>query len=274
MRRAGILPVLGAVLGLVVGLASTPSVVAAGASPPPTLHYIANLKGSTAPQSLGYSIFDTGRSQAAIDALPDGVQALVWIGEQCPTRADAAFKATIDTLAVDPKVYGYFLSDEPQVDKCPGGPAGLASRADYVRQASGGTQKSFITVFKDRNYRAFRPTVSHVDLFGIDPYPCSSRLGCVLSKIDDRVHAARVRGIPLRKMVPVFQAFGQSRATQYAWYALPTARQMTRILNRWHTLLPHPQLDFTYSWGHQKDANPTLVDAPALQRVLKAYFAR
>ena len=269
MRRAGIL----LVLGLIVALASTPSVVAAGTTPPPTLHYIANLKGSTAPQRLGFDIFDTGRSQAAIDALPEGVRALVWIGEQCPGPADDIFKATVQTLSTDPKVYGYFLSDEPQVGKCPGGPAALATRADFVRKVSAGKQKSFITLFRDRNYKAFRPAVTHVDLFGIDPYPCSeSHPGCDLSMINDRVHAARVRGIPLRKIVPVYQAFGQSRRTKYVFYTLPTARQMTRLLNRWHSVVPHPALDFTYSWGHQKDANPTLIDSPTLQRTLKNYF--
>ncbi|MGZ4580188.1 MAG: hypothetical protein ACXVXG_06095 [Nocardioidaceae bacterium] len=271
MKSAVVLALLAG--SLVAGLAVGPPGAAAHATSP-TRHYIANLRGSTAPQRLGYDVFDVDNNPAAIDALPDGVQAMVWLGQLCPTPADDAFKATVQGLATDPKVYGYFLADEPHSRSCPDGPTALASRADFIKQVTGGTQKSMIALYRNINYKAFRPAVSHVDLFGIDPYPCStSHPTCDLSLINNRVHAARARGISLKRIVPVYQAFGQSARTVYHFYNLPTVTQMKAMLKRWHTLVPHPQLDFTYSWGHQPNADPTLRDSLGLRHLFKRYLA-
>jgi hypothetical protein len=48
---------------------------------------------------------------------------------------------------------------------------------------------------------------------------------------------------------------------------------MRDMLARWARLVPHPPMDYTYGWRNQGSANPTLVDSPALQQVLKDYFA-
>jgi hypothetical protein len=240
-------------------------------------HYISNLDDSTAPKKLGFTIFDTGSSRAEIAALPDGVRALVWLGEKCPTRADAAFRRTVDRLAHKARVFGYYLSDEPHVDECPGGPAALATRARYIRRASGGTQRSFIVLDKHnsnyKDYTAFRPQVTRVSLVGLDAYPCNvDSATCEFSKINERVNAATKRNFPLRKIVPVYQAFGQEN-TSDPYYRLPTAQELNRILARWAKLVPNPRMDYTYSWGNQGSANPTLKDSEPLKNVLQTYFA-
>jgi hypothetical protein len=234
-----------------------------------TKHFISNLHGSTAPAALGFNVFDTGASGVAY--LPTGVKGLVWLGQKCPTPADATFRATIDKLASNTKVFGYYLSDEPHVSDCPRGAAALASRADYIRSRTGGAQKSFIVLSKIADYGAFKPYYSHVDLVGLDPYPCSiASPTCPVRKITDKVTAALSAGIPRAAIVPVYQAFGQERITD-GYYRLPTADQMRAMQAEWDRLVPSPVMDYAYGWGHQTSSNPTLVDSWGLQKVMAAH---
>lgn len=237
-------------------------------------HFITNLDGSTAPKRLGFSIFDTGGRTADIRALPRGVKALVWLGEKCPTKADAAFKRTVNRLADRRRVFGYYLSDEPHIADCPGGPGAVATRARYIRRASEGRQRSFIVLSEDEDYRPFRPAVTRVSMVGLNPYPCSeAHPQCRLAKINEAVDSALRRGIPLRKIVPVYQAFGQGK-TDSSYYRVPRPKRMRAMLHRWSDQAPSPRMDYTYGWGNQGSANPTLVDRPRLQQVVSRYFAR
>jgi hypothetical protein len=236
-----------------------------------THHFIANLGGATSPHRLGYDIFDTGASRSDIAAMPRGVKAMVWLGQKCPTAADTSFRNTIDRLAHNRRVFGYFLSDEPHLADCPGGPRALATRTAYIRSASAGRQRSFI-VLEHEDYRAFRPAVTGVTLVGIDSYPCSVN-GCRFRKIPEKVRMARSAGIPLSRIVPVYQAFGQENLSD-PYYSMPSAAQEKRILATWNRVVPHPVMDYTYGWRHQGSANPTLSDSRALRRVFKNWFAR
>ncbi|HET9828699.1 MAG TPA: hypothetical protein VFQ11_09345 [Nocardioidaceae bacterium] len=282
MRRPALLLVSAALVAvaIVVPAAAAPAQVAPTVSPAVVLpgpttgnHFVTNLHGEVqAPRSVGFTIFDTGASVEQIAALPQGIRALVWLGQKCPTPADAAFRATVQRLATNPKVFGYYLSDEPHVADCPGGATALASRASFVRAASAGTQVSFIVLSRVEDYVAFRPTVSRVSLVGLDPYPCSvAHPTCAPSLIDEKVNAA-VASFARSRIVPVYQAFGQS-ATASPYYNLPTTAQMSTMLARWTALVPSPAMDYTYGWGHQGSSNPTLIDSAALQGVLRSYFA-
>jgi hypothetical protein len=238
-----------------------------------THHLITNLDGATKPATLGFDIFDIGPTPALINALPRNVHGMVWLGQKCPTPIDDAFRSRVRALATNTKVYGYYLSDEPHVASCPGGPAALRSRADYIRNLTGGRQHSFVVLEDRADMRAFRPYVTHVTMVGLDPYPCSISGGCVLSKINSRVNDALAVGIAKARLVPVYQAFGQSLSSQERYYMLPSASQLQAILDRWHQLLPTPYLDYAYSWGHQGMSNPTLIDRPLLQDVFARHFA-
>ena len=259
--------------GLLAGPATVSAAVVPAAAPAAaattageTLHFIANRDGSTRPAALGFDLFDTGRS---LTGLPRGTKALVWLGEKVPTMPTAAWKRTVRRLATKPRVFGYYLSDEPHEA---GSVAALRAKADFIARVSKGTQVSFITLSEVSDFRTFRPAVSHVTLVGLDPYP-SSVNGFVLSKIDQKVKAARAAGIPARRIVPVYQAFGQG-GVKDGYYTMPTPRQTRRILARWHRLVPAPVFDYAYGWGHQSSARPTLVDRPKVQAVYKAWFAQ
>lgn len=240
----------------------------------PTKHFIVNLQGSKAPAQLGFDVFDINAGSWALDALPPGVQGLVYVGQKCPTPADRAFKATVDKLAKSSKVYGYYLSDEPHIGDCASGPSALASRADYIRNATSGRQKSFIVLSQPQDYRPFRPALTHVDLVGLDPYPCSvAHAQCDLSKVGEKVQAATSAGILVNQIVPVYQAFGQTGTSDH-YYNLPTVEQMRGLLAAWGKWVPNPQMDYTYSWGNQSSSNPTLVNSQPLQKLFQQQFAK
>lgn len=254
--------------------AMTPTATTSATAPVTANHFITNLHGAVAaPKRIGYTVFDSGSSSAQVAALPSGVRAMVWLGQKCPTKADAAFRSTVTRLATSRKVFAYYLSDEPHIADCPGGPAALASRANFVRQATGGRQKSFVVLSKVADFKPFRPGVTHVSMIGLDPYPCSTaNPTCDVDKIDQRVAAATAAGIPLGRVVPTYQAFGQG-ATSSHYYNLPTVTQMRAMVARWAKVVPTPPMDYTYGWGHQSSANPTLVDSPGLQSLFTSYFS-
>jgi len=246
---------------------------AAPSAPTTANHYVANLHGDVAgPVSVGFTVFDTGPSTSAIDALPQGVRALVWLGQKCPTPADDAFRKTVQQLSNRDDVVGFYLSDEPHIADCPNGPAALASRADYIYKLNHGRERSFIVLSDEQDFKPFRPSVTHVGMVGLDPYPCSiAHPDCDVSKIDERVNAALAAGIQPGRIVPVYQAFGQQNADEH-YYNLPTVAQMQAMLARWAKLVPNPRMDYTYGWGNQSSANPTLVDSPGLQQLFASAF--
>ncbi len=258
------------------GTGATTTPTARTVLPPPTtgMHLVTNLHGAVeAPRKLGFTLFDTGSSPSVVGALPSGVKAMVWLGQKCPTPATAEFRATVDRLASSPKVFGYYLSDEPHIADCPGGPAALATRTAYIKKASAGRQKTFIVLSKTEDYQPFRPYFSGVNMIGLDPYPCSvAHPDCAPGKIDEKVKPALSIGIPRFRLVPVYQAFGQSAAAD-DYYRLPTADQMRTMLARWAALLPNPPMDYTYGWGHQSSSNPTLADSAPLRGVFDSYFS-
>jgi len=260
---------------------ATPSASASGAiSAPPsgghnsvaTLHYVSNLGSDHAAAArLGYNLFDIGPVRSQIDALGPGQQALVWLGNldntDCtPGYSWAQFTAAVDRLASDAKVYGYYLSDEPHPRICPGAVADIRARADYIH-AHTKVQKVFIVVLDAARecgtalgceYAAMRPSVTHVDLIGVDPFPCGLTF-CTPSRIDQEVQRAEAAGVPASAIVPVFQVFGQTCTNrQSKYYALPTVAELTDMLARWAALVPYPAFDFSYTWRSRGPACPAL----------------
>jgi hypothetical protein len=260
---------------------ATPSASASGAmtgpaaigdDPQATLHYVSNLGSDHAPAArLGFNLFDMGPTRSQIDALDPGQQALVWLGNldntNCtPGYSWARFTAAVDQLASDKKVYGYFISDEPHPRICPDAAADIRARADYIHTHTR-SQRVFIVVMDAARecgvamgceYAAMRPSITHVDLIGVDPFPCGPAW-CTPSHIDQEVRRAEASGIPASAIVPVFQVFGQtctSRKSKY--YALPTVAQLTDMLARWAALVPHPAFDFSYTWRSRGPACPGL----------------
>jgi hypothetical protein len=119
----------------------------------------------------------------------------------------------------------------------------------------------------------YNPANSHVDLFGLAPYPCRTELsGCDHDMIDRYVVAAESWGVSRDAIVPVYQTFGGGNWVDDGGgqYALPTVSQLQQILARWDKLVPAPVFDVAYSWGSQ-NAHVALESSPELQALISLH---
>ncbi|MGZ4775472.1 MAG: hypothetical protein ACXVYW_09245 [Oryzihumus sp.] len=243
-----------------------------------TLHYAANdnvtARGRYAPGALGFNLADVS-TRAELNALPSGVKALVFLGT-CE-GVDRRFVSRASQFTNDPRVFGFYLYDEPLPGPCP--PARLKQQADWLHAHDPGTRTFMIvqnlSSSRHPSYRGgYTQENSGIDLFGIAPYPCRSELhGCDMSMVGDYVRAAADAGIPRARMVPVFQAFGGGtwRDDGGGRYLLPTPAEATRLLAEWSTVLPSPVFDAVYSWGQQRGDRSLATASDALQQVFAAH---
>jgi len=242
------------------------------------LHHAPNrnfdARGNYLPGKVGFNVADVSTAKQ-LNSLPNGVKALVWVG-QCG-GVDELFLKTVQPFIGSSKLLGFFLMDDPD-------PTGryyplctadnLRAESDWIHANVPGA-KTFIVLMKLSSSKApsfintYNPANSHVDLFGIDPYPCRTELkDCDYDMIDRYVAAAEAWGIPRSVMVPVYQTFGGGnwRDDGGGRYILPNVSQMRQILDRWGTLAPTPVFDFAYSWGSQ-NADQALEGSSDLQAV-------
>ncbi|WP_433472541.1 hypothetical protein ACQPZP_27095 [Spirillospora sp. CA-142024] len=251
-----------------------------------TLHLALNMPAGDRAKaaSLGYDLFDVDPDADDIASLPKGGRALLWVGNTTcgdfQQGSASAFADTVKRFAGNDRVYGWYLSDEPNPDECPGIVDEIRRRADIVHRYAPG-QKAFASL-TDWPMRPLKPSATHLDLIGLDPYPCrTDGEGCDLDAIDTMVGQAARAGFPRGMIVPVFQTFGQSCNDGERNWRLPDEAQLRSILRRWDRLVPRPAFDISYSWGRQDAwACPALADAtgrggtPDLQSVMKRHNLR
>lgn len=235
-----------------------------------TLHYTANEGGSyTAPTALGYNLHDTGMSASTINALPAGTRAMVWAEHgKCPSSLTSTFQSFVTAQANNPKLYGYYLVDEPS-NPSAACVAGIKAMADYIHAHAPGKKAFAVLTDYPGTYAAYAPSRSHLDLVGVDPYPC--RLDaptCNYADIDKQVTAAVAAGVPRSVIVPTFQLFGDS-----VWRA-PTVTELRGILAEWQENVPSPRMDYSYSWGCQSGSlKACLSTRTDWQSVVRAYMS-
>lgn len=255
--------------------------VAASARSVPVMthHYTPNRnfdsKGRYVPGEFGFNLSDV-TTIPDLDRLPDGVAGLVWVG-RC-SGADAAFIAAVRPFVNHPKVFGFYLMDDPDPSRWEGRRCtaeNLKAEADWIRSHAP-EAKTFVALMNLGSSRApsfhnsYNPENSHVDLFGVSPYPCRTELeGCDFGMIDRFVDAAVAAGIPVDRIVPGYQTFGGGSWVDDGGghYALPSDRSEREILARWSALIGRPVFDYAYSWGSQR-GDDALENSPGLQAVL------
>jgi hypothetical protein len=238
-------------------------------APTTRLHYAPNHNfgpgGRFLPGELGFNLADLN-TVSQLDSLPPGVQGLVWVG-QCD-GVTPAFLQTVRAFIGHAKLFGFYLMDNPDprarltrsgyVPAC--APEHLRTESDWIHTNLPGAKTFMIlmnlgTAKKPWFSTRYAPTIIHVDLYGIDPYPCRTELrGCAYDMIDRYIGQAEAIGIPRSQMVPVYQAFGDGNYTDDfgGKYILPTAAEERRIMLRWGMMLPTPVFDYAYSWGVQE----------------------
>ena len=230
--------------------------------------------GAYLPGEGGFNLADVSTVEE-LNSLPARVKGLAWIG-RCG-GVDPAFLDTVRAYAGNPKLFGFYLMDDPD-------PTGwysqlcaaekLKAEADWIHSNLPGVI-TFIVLMNMGTSKApsfagsYTPANSHIDLFGISPYPCRTELnGCDFDMIGRFVSAAESSGIPRPSMVPVYQTFGGG-----GWiddgggrYLLPTVAEAEEILARWAALVPTPVFDCAYSWGSQR-GDAALAGSSDLQTV-------
>jgi len=276
--KSKILLVIGLALGLVF------SRVSWAAEPVTDKHFTVNgdfdSMGNYLPAKVGFNLADVS-SVSALNSLPPGMMGVFYVG-LC-NGVDSNFLSIVKPLIGNTKLFALYLMDEPD----PTGqwntycdPANLKAESDWVHANMPGV-KTFIVLMNMGSsanpsfQNTYSPQNSHVDLFGLDPYPCRTVLGgCDLDMINGQVNAAIKWGIPLSSIIPVYQTFGGGDYTDDlgGQYALPTATQLRQILGRWGELVPNPVFDYAYSWGSQ-NSDTALESAPDLQAVMAAHNA-
>jgi hypothetical protein len=241
------------------------------------LHYASGsnvINNVYAPGADGFNLADVSDVDE-LDALPAGVDGLVYLG--ATSGATASFEAAVNSFIGDPKLFGIYLTDEPDPSQVSA--ANLKAESDYVHAALPGV-KTFIVLenmgsdTSPTYLDTFNPSNTDIDLFGLDPYPVKSQFpgGFDLNVISAGVAAAEAAGIPQKDLVPVYQAFGTNGTGAYAPWLVPTAAQEQQSLSTWGSLLPTPAFDYAYSWG-QQEGDQSLSMLPALQAVFAAHNA-
>lgn len=253
------------------------------------LHYAPNhnfgFGGRYLPGQVGFNVADVDTLRQ-LESLPPGVKGLVWVG-QCD-GVSAKFLSTVRPYLRAPKLFGFYLMDDPDPrsgliaarysGSCTA--ANLKAESDWIHANAPGA-KTFIALMNLASSAkpwfgpAYNPANLHIDLYGLDPYPCRSELrGCDYDMIDRYVAAAENSGIPRSRMVPIYQAFGGGGWTDNGGgsYSLPTAEQERRILSRWGMLVSRPVFDYAYSWGSQRH-DRSLADAADLREIFAVHNA-
>jgi hypothetical protein len=246
---------------------------------PPAHHFAVNgnfdSTGRFAPRAYGFDIADVAGAEA-LDGLPAGVLGMVWVGS-C-NGDDTRFRALVNSTIDRPNLFGFYLMDDPDPQgrwrqRCR--PEDLRAEADFIH-ARRAEARTFVALMNvgDARTPAFDPALgpdsTHVDLFGIAPYPCRRDWrDCDYAMIGRFVGAARRIGIGDKAIVPVYQTFGGGDwQAEGGGYRLPTEIELRRMLEVWRETIPAPVFDYAYSWGSQK-SDFSLASSGALREVFR-----
>jgi calcineurin-like phosphoesterase family protein len=213
--------------------------------------------------SYGWNLLDVS-SRSAADRLPPKTRGLVWFGDyhnsSCTWEvSDAELRRDVREMARDPKVFGYFISDEPDPTACPGAPAQHRARTRLIHALSPG--KPTVLLVDSNSGRATLKQIPEwagtADLFALDPYPCYRGKPCNFDWIDKVIRAADKAGL---SYWGVAQAFADST---WRW---PTKAEERHMVSQWAASRQSGYMTFAWRWsGH------TLAKQPALLGVLKKF---
>ena len=159
--------------------------------------------------------------------------------------ATASFQSAVDAFAGDPRLFGFYVMDEPLPDKCPA--ANLLAEDNWIHAHVPGVLTFAILEnlgpqIAPTYAGSYTPADSGLDLIGIDPYPVRSGLSQPdFGEIARYVRAAEAHGWPQASIVPVYQAFGGGG---YSNWVLPTAAQERQMLAAWAAAVPAPKFDY------------------------------
>jgi hypothetical protein len=144
----------------------------------------------------------------------------------------------------DPRVAGYFFSDEPDPHACPQAPAQHRARSRLIHALDPG--KLTVMVMDSNSGPAtldqIGAWVGAADYVGLDPYPCYRGRPCRFSWIRTVIRAADRAGL---RYWGVVQAFDDST---WRW---PTPGEEAHMLAMWSASKERGYMTFAWTWdGH------------------------
>ena len=222
--------------------------------------------GTAAPTtaSYGWNLADVGGKSAA-DALPAGMQGLVWVGDYdnstCSWQvSDATLTTKVQSMVGDAHVFGYFISDEPYTSSCPNAPAQHAARNALIKSIDRTKTTVMLLNSTGDNVRSQFPlwsTPADADVIGIDPYPCLVGKPCDWTIVAKSIQAADAAGFRYWFAVQSFANYE---------YRFPTASELQYLLG----LMSQSHADglMTFAWTY---SGYCLCDHPDLLAAWDAY---
>jgi hypothetical protein len=206
----------------------------------------------------GWNLIDVD-SRARADALPPGARALIWVGDYDNTSCgwqipDAALVREITGMRGDPKIAGYFYSDEPDPFACPQAPAQHRSRAALIHKLD---PAKFTVMVMDSNsgqtsLRQVALWKGAADYIGLNPYVCYRDKACDFGWIDTLIRAADRAG---------FRYWGAVQAFEDKDWRWPTPAEEQRMLAKWSASHASGYMTFAWTWdGNALSTQSGLLD--------------
>ena len=212
---------------------------------------------ASAAAAAGWNLIDVDSKQEA-DGLPSGTRALFWIGDYDNSKcawevSDAELRSKLPALAGDPKVAGYFYSDEPDPSACPAAPSQHRARSNLIHTLSPG---KFTVMVSDSN--SGQASLAQIpkwrgaaDYVGLNPYPCYRGKPCNYAWIKRIIATANRAGLRYWGAV---QAFADS---DWRW---PTSAEESRMLSLWGRSRQAGYMTFAWTWaGRSLNTQPRLL---------------
>ena len=230
----------------------------------PKYRYMYDSGSDTSVAQDGWNLYDVS-SKTVADALPAGAQALYWLGDYdnstCSWQvSDSTVSTTVQRMVGDSKIFGYFISDEPNPYACPNAPAQHKARSDLIHSID--PTKPTVIVLDSNGFTSMgsKDAIDQIPLWkgtatyiGLDPYVCYTwSTTCDYARIDANISAADAAGINYWGVV---QAFNDG---SWRW---PTADELQHILNQWGASHQSGDMAFAWTWaGNNLSSQPALLD--------------
>src|SRR3989442_2375243 len=230
-------------------------------SNPPSYRYIFSSESAqTVVASHGWNLLDVS-SQASADQLPGRTRGMMYMEDYDNSTCDwevsaPELTAKVAAMAGDPKVAGYYFSDEPDPYACPSAPGQHRARSQLIHSLDPG-KMTVMTMDSNSGQASLDQTplwVGAADYVGLDPYPCRQNEPCNFGWIDAIIEAADRAGLSYWGVV---QAFADST---WRW---PTAREERHMLCQGATSRESGNVGLSRTWAGQ-----SLPNQPRLLRVL------
>ncbi|TMB00278.1 MAG: hypothetical protein E6J57_08190 [Deltaproteobacteria bacterium] len=238
--------------------------VAARKGNPPRYRYIFSSDSApTAVASHGWNLLDVS-SQSAADQLPGRTRGMMYMGDYdnstCDWEvSDIELTAKVAAMAGDPKVAGYYFSDEPDPHACPTAPGQHRARSQLIHSLDPG-KMTVMTMDSNSGHASLDQIplwVGAADYVGLDPYPCYHGAPCKYAWINAIIEAADRAGLSYWGVVQAFQD------STWRW---PTAREERHMLCQWANSRESGYVVFSWTWAGQ-----SLSNRPRLLRVLTRF---